>query len=197
MKSISIPLIFLAAFLLSACDSVTCKKPVGERIVELDPKLWNAKWADSDGLLFESSIKNLELGVVTLTMLRPTKPDEPKSLDVIVRNVSGQTVVSSRLPKDAVYIFGRIAITGEHLAIFAPAVPIFSRLIESKILRGAIKKNADGKPTGSCTIDELSERNIQSLEDLDKRDPTTFRFDHLFENDPYIVALRVKQPNSK
>jgi len=198
MKYRSSILFLIFACFFSACSSVRSKKPVGEIVAELDPKIWNAKWADGEGPVFESRIKTPELGMVEFTTLKAKEPDDLRSFEVIVRKVAGKTIASAKLGKEEIYDFGRIAINEDHLIIFPPKPAKFSSLINSHLLQGTLTQDEKGIKTGSSIIDELTDHHIQLLEDRKERHfEDVSRFSDLFSDDPIYAYVRVKENAKK
>jgi hypothetical protein len=178
----------LAALALCGCQGVSSKTPVGGRAAALKPEEWNGKWQDGDGGITRTRIKDATLGVVEFTPVKPAaKPGQPKSVEIVVRGLGGDTVANAKLdPKSGLYSFGRVAITASHIVIFPPDVVVFADLVKRGKLAGTPEKDKAGKPTGSLLLEGFTGEDYERLlkAGVDGRS--------LFDQDPVIVMVRVK-----
>jgi hypothetical protein len=180
--SLVLSLALLPALLLAGCvDFVTSKTPVGDKPAALDPKLWNGIWQDENGGLFRTRIKDANLGVVEIRS-RSSPLDPGKTDDLLVRALGDITITN--IGSGGSYAFERVDISGKHLLVFDPNASTFSGLIEDGKISGSLDRDSNGKPTGSSTIDGLSERDYHRLK-RDGIDPHD-----LFKDDPTDVLIR-------
>jgi hypothetical protein len=186
MKFQSILLLpLLAALALCGCDTVTSKKPVGDKAAELKPEDWNGKWQDGKGTFVVTRIKDAKSGIVEAKYIQPwtkSKPGDVTTDDLLVRKL-GAEVIANRGDING-YEFGRVAADGSHLLVFYPDTPVFLKLIKRHMIAGRIDRDKDGKPTHSCTVEEFSERDYQRLKN------EGFDVRSLFEEDPSMVLTR-------
>jgi len=184
---------FLAALALCGCQTVQSTRPVGDKVADLKPAIWNAKWQDGTGAILRSEIKDARLGIVKLTPIAPKpKPGDPKAMELLVRTLGDYTIINTNemkppgiksAPADP-YDFARVALDDTHLVIFAPNAPTFVTLIKQQRIAGKLERDKHGKPTGSCTVKELSEHDFQRLKKEGLETQT------LFNEDPYAVYVR-------
>lgn len=177
-------LLVVAAFALSAC--VNSLTPVGSKMAQLKPDIWNAKWQGADGETVRTKIKDARLGLVDMTTNHPwPKPNEPTK-HLLVRMLGPWTVVNEK--PDGYYQFGRIDIDANHLIVFDPDEPAFEKLVRHHEIAGKLGRDQNGKPNGSCIISGFSEQDYQRL----KKEGFSIRT--LFSEDPSTVLIRRRCP---
>ncbi|MGB8352332.1 MAG: hypothetical protein WCD79_00435 [Chthoniobacteraceae bacterium] len=175
----------LAALALCGCQSVQSTKPVGDKVADLKPAIWNAKWQDGTGGILRSEIKDSRLGIVELTPIAPKpKPDEPKNYELLVRTLGDYTIIDTNFgnPKGP-YDFVRVAIVSDRIVVFAPNTSTFVTLIKQHRIAGRLDRDKHGKPTG-CLLKSFSERDFLRLK------KEGFETRTLFDEDPYAVHVR-------
>lgn len=179
----SLPL--LAALVLCACQSVTSKKPVGDKPAVLKPEVWNGKWKNGNGSFVATRVKDARLGILELKTITPwTKPKagEPKTEDLQIRMLGTHVIANE--DEHPGYQFARVANDGTHIVVFYADIPVFIKLIKQHKIAGKLEKNQDGKPDGSCTVEGFTERDYQRLKD------EGFDVRSLFKEDPELVYTR-------
>jgi hypothetical protein len=83
----------LAVLALCGCQTVKCKKPVGDA-ANLNPSEWNAKWTAVGGAVIVTRIKDAEKGIVEVTVIKgiekpaEKKPDESSGLGPLLNQPS-------------------------------------------------------------------------------------------------------------
>ena len=173
-------LLLLAALVLSS-GCVISRTPVGSKVAVLKPADWNGKWRGGDGEIVRTKIKDAKLGIVQVTTKHAwLKPSETH--EILVRTLGPLTIVSQKIGDG--YDFGRIALDPTGLVFFDPDQSVFARLIRRHEIGGSIEKDKQGKPTGSCTIDGISEDDYRRL----KREGFDVR--SLFDENPYESLVR-------
>lgn len=155
-------LALLAVGVLGGC--VTSKTPVGGKVADLRPEVWNAKWRGGDGSTIKTRIKDARLGIVEVTPIKLwTKPrqDDSKPVDMLVRVLGPYTIINE--PAEGGYQFARVAVDANHLVCFDPSESVFADLIKRGEIPGKLDKDKNSKTSNSCTIDHFTERDFQRL----------------------------------
>lgn len=176
-----LPLLVVLA--LGGC--VTSKTPVGGKVADLKPQVWNAKWRGGDGTTIKTRIKDARLGIVEVTPVKlwiDPKKDASKPVDMLVRVLGPYTIINE--PAEGGYQFARIAIDANHFVTFDADQSVFADLIKRGEIPGKLDKSKDSKTSNSCTIDHFTERDYQRLK------KQGFDVHSLFSEDPGAVLIR-------
>jgi hypothetical protein len=177
----------LAALVLCGCNTVTSKTIVGGEPAVLDPKIWNAKWQNADGMAMSTRVKDAKLGIIELKSFRPwTKPEpgEQQTVDIHLRLLGNEVIANEQQGAGGDYGFQRVVASANYIVTFDPNEKVFARLIKRGEITGKVERDKNGKPTGSCIIKGFSGRDYQRLksEGFDVRS--------LFNEDPAQVFVR-------
>lgn len=181
--SIFLPLL---AVLFSGC--VVSNTPVGDKVAELKPAVWNAKWRDGNGEIGWTKIKDAKLGVVEVGTSEPWPGLARSTQEILVRNL-GPLVIANEKSNDAPgfgYEFGRLSIDAKHLVVFGANEPSFASLVKRHEIAGKLDKDKDGKPNGSCFLERFSDKDYRRLKE------EGFDVRSLFNEDPDTVLVRDK-----
>ena len=166
---------------------VICKTPVGDKVAQLKPEIWNAKWQGGGIGIVTTKIKDPKLGLVELTGRQPFPKLDHITITLLLRNL-GPLLIVNQFTGDqpAGYKFGRVSIDGDHFVIFDENDAAVQKLVQHHELAGKFAKDEYGKLTGTCILDHFSDRDYLRLkaEGFDVRS--------LFHDDPDFVLVRYK-----
>lgn len=161
----------LGALILCGCVSVTSRQPVGETPVALDARLWNGAWSDDDEVVVHFRVKDatngvLEVGVVELS----DSGMKFNQFAVQVRKTGDWLWASFKDQGETEYTFVRISEPDRHLLVWGPDPAAFVKRVRAGTVKGELKRDEQGKETGSVIIDELTAAHIRALEAGDWKD---------------------------
>jgi hypothetical protein len=184
---IALLLPLLTAFALNG-GCVISRTPVGDKVPELKPEIWNAKWLGGDGKIVRTKIKDARLGIVEMTARQPFPKLGVERQEILVRTLGPLQIVNQKMGDDHQfeYEFGRVDIDAAHLLVFGADVSGFAKLIKRHEIVGEFDKGKHGKPTGSCSLNGFSDKDYQRLQ------AEGFDVRSLFSQDPGTVLVRYR-----
>ena len=160
--------------------------PVGDKVAELKPAIWNAKWQGGEGEIVRTKIKDAKLGIIEMSTSRPCPMLGSTRVEILVRNLGMLVIANEKTDygQKSGYEFGRVAVDDKHLVVFDANEGVFVRLIRRHEIAGEFGAYKNGKPTGACYLKRFSDKDYLRL----KREGVDVR--SLFDEDPDEVLVR-------
>jgi hypothetical protein len=193
-------LLSVTTLAFNGCNIVTVKKPAGDKVARLDPKIWEGTWRGADNSRGTTTIKDQAKGLVEF---RSLAPDEKKdSVTLTIRELKDRLVATAAGKAGEEAAFFRIAATEDHIAIFAPDFKVFREAVASGKIAGEVVKSKfslvppdkDRKPETQESI-ILKQFGAAELAKMDLHSPGSAT--ECFSADPDMVIVREKKPESR
>jgi hypothetical protein len=132
---------------LGACSSVTTPSPLGEKPVELRSEEWNGLWRGPEKSFVIVQVENATSG--TLRIAFPENEDSPLNLTsatIALRESNNWVFASIKNDKDDKdksdeWTWLRVVKNEDTMVVYAPRVDRFVKLVEDKLLPGAVDGN--------------------------------------------------------
>lgn len=197
----------LAIFGLTGCNTVTVKKPAGDKVATLDPKIWEGTWVGPDGFRGTSRIKDASKGLVEFRSLAPGEKKDSATL--IIRELKDRlvgTAYGEGSKESAAFL--RVSATEHHLALFLPNHKLFKEAVASGKIAGEMKKsgfvqaapskdqpdnNHKPEPQGGVMID-LPQFGAAEVDRMPLHDAGNAA--ECFETDPDLVLVKEKKTDA-
>jgi len=138
------------------CDSVTCKRPLGDAPARIEASEWEGDWATDDGWM-KVIVKDPNNGLLTIAWLDTDKQGNPemKTMEVELR-ASGDRLFANTKGEEATkgggYWWGRIRKGDRRIVVWGPDVKAFRRLVEEGVFPGTL--DGDDVRLGDLTADQ-------------------------------------------
>jgi hypothetical protein len=186
------------AALLTGCTTVVVKKPAGDEVPVLDPKIWEGTWRGSDEARCVSKIKDAAQGLVEVRSKSPGEDEETFHLKI--RQLKERLVATAvpgpgeSVPADAGAAFFRISITEDYVALFVPREALFKDAVQSGKIAGYFREGDRSKnqlAQNMTTLNQFGGAEVDKLP-LANKDSCV----ECFEPDPVLVMIRLKPRTS-
>jgi len=156
---------FLACAFLCSCTSVTCKQPVGEKPVVLDKAKWNGSWANANGDVFYTRVKDAGQGLLELVSAAIEDSEiKVERATVRIRASAAWLWASMKDEDDENFSFGRVTEPGQEILYWIPQPAPFAERVRKKQLPGVVTKDSDGKDK-DVLLEALSTEHIKAIEE--------------------------------
>ncbi len=179
----------LVISLFTGCAGVTVKKPAGDKPAELDPALWSGSWIGADRA--KCTVRVLD-EKKSLVEFRGRQPDGKEDVMTLTVNELGDRLVATvEETEGESYLFFRIAISNDHVALFMPNEKLLKEAVEKGLLAGRIikpekPKDPKAMPIGGdqTILEQFGAAEAGKLGGVLQ----------CFEPDPGLVLIREKVP---